>query len=100
MLAGAVFALFRTGRTGSGRGWRRRKRVHVPMVALPAKPLPRVEPAFATATGLHQLWKQFRFDVAGVMKGIPLIVMLLFGLASIQDLEKIRLEGLRIRGAR
>ena len=82
LLAGAVFALFRTGRTGSGRGWRRRKRAHVPMVALPAKPLPRVEPVFGAATGLRQLWKQFRFDVAGVMKGIPLIVMLLFGLAN------------------
>ncbi|SIP97653.1 ABC transporter permease/M1 family aminopeptidase [Solilutibacter tolerans] len=82
LLAGAVFALFRTERTGSGRGWRKRKRAHVPMVALPAKPLPRVQPSFRPSTGLSQLWKQLRFDVSSVMKGIPLIVMLLFGLAN------------------
>ncbi|MBE2210718.1 MAG: hypothetical protein IAE66_03840 [Xanthomonadaceae bacterium] len=82
LLAAAVFGLFRTERTGSGRGWRRKKRAHVPMVALPAKPLPRMQPTFGTATGLGQLWKQLRFDVAGVMKGVPLIVMLLFGLAN------------------
>ena len=83
LLAAAVFGLFRTERTGSGRGWRRKKRAHVPMVALPAKPLPRMQPTFGTATGLGQLWKQLRFDVAGVMKGVPLIVMLLLSLIHI-----------------
>ena len=82
VLAGAVLALFRTGRAGSGRGWRKQRRAHVPMMALPAKPLPRMTPASGGATALTQLWKQLRFDVSGVMKGIPLIVMLLFGLAN------------------
>ena len=82
LLAVAVFALFRTERTGSGRGWRKRKRAHVPMVAVPAKPLPRIQPVFSAETSLHQLWRQFGFDVSGVMKGIPLIVMLLFGLVN------------------
>ena len=82
LLAGAVFGLFRTERTGSGRGWRKKKRAHVPMIAVPAKPLPRIQPASGTPTHLRQLWKQFGFDVSGVMKGIPLIVMLLFGLVN------------------
>ena len=82
VLAGAVLALFRTGRAGSGRGWRKQRRAHVPMMALPAKPLPRMMPASGGVTSFTQLWKQLRFDVAGVMKGIPLIVMLLFGLAN------------------
>ncbi len=82
LLAVAVFALFRTERTGSGRGWRKRKRAHVPMVAVPANPLPRIQPVFSAETSLRQLWRQFGFDVSGVMKGIPLIVMLLFGLVN------------------
>ena len=82
MLLAAVFALFRTERSGSGRGWFTRKRVHVPMAALPSRPLPRVQPVFDGASALRQLWRQLRFDVSGVMKGVPLIVMLLFGLVN------------------
>lgn len=82
LLFGAVFALFRTERSGTARGWRRRKRAHVPMAALPARPLPRMQPQTGAAVSLKQFGKQLAFDVAGVMKGVPLLIMLLLGLAN------------------
>ena len=78
----AVFALFRTERSGTARGWRKARRVHVPMAALPARPLPRIAPRTGRGATVARFWKQLRFDVAGVMKGVPLLVMLLLGMAN------------------
>ena len=82
----ACFALFKTERSGTGRGWRRAKalppEVAFSAVAAPAKALPKIAPVFGAATGFAQFLRQLRFDTFGVLRGIPFIVMLLFAMAN------------------
>lgn len=87
-LIGAAFALFRTERTGTGRGWRRRKRaLEAPASAADAAAArPARVPAHVPARGPLVTARQFAsmlwFDTASVLRSVPLIVMLLFGLAN------------------
>lgn len=85
-LFGACFALFRTERTGTGRGLRRSKAMQTPAVetasTLRALNLPRVTPAFDAGTSFAQFLRLLRFDTVGVFRGVPFIVMLLFALAN------------------
>lgn len=87
-LFAACFALFKTERTGTGRGLRRAKTSHAigtaaPALAVPAPvTLPKTSPTFGLATSLRQFFRQMRFDTVGVLRGVPFIVMLLFALAN------------------
>ncbi len=84
-LFAACFALFKTERSGTGRGWRRAKALPIAAavsVASPARPLSKPAPVFGAATGFAQFLRQLRFDTLGVLGGIPFIVMLLFAMAN------------------
>ena len=83
----AVFALFRTERSGTGRGLLRSRKSAA--IAAPAGVAtrghaapPRVVPAFDTGTGWRQFTVQVRFDTLGVLRSVPFLVMLVFGIAN------------------
>ena len=88
MLFAATFALFKTERTGTGKSrWLRKTKVaaqaahdapRVPTVVM----VPRVTPVFGAKTYWHQFSKQLRFDTLGVLKSVPFLVMLAFGMAN------------------
>lgn len=86
ILVGACFALFRTERTGTGRGLRRARKMQAPVAeavpTLRALNLPRATPTSGSGTVIAQFLRQLRFDTLGVFRGIPFIVMLLFALAN------------------
>ena len=86
VLMGACFALFRTERTGTGRGLRRRKatapQAQAATEARRPLQLPRSAPSFGPGTAFAQFLRQLRFDTLGVFRGVPFIVMLLFALAN------------------
>ncbi|MCD9029718.1 ABC transporter permease subunit [Luteimonas sp. BDR2-5] len=85
-LFASAFALFRTERAGTGRRWWRRRRTPVatPVAApvVPAHAPVRVQPVFGAATAWRQTWRQVRFDAAGVLRSVPFLVMLLFGIVN------------------
>jgi hypothetical protein len=95
-LFAACFALFKTERSGTGRGLRRRKTLSAtaatpaanaaPDVAHGIAPnmakIPKIAPAFRLTTAAWQFLRQLRFDTVGVFRGIPFIVMLLFAMAN------------------
>jgi ABC-2 type transport system permease protein len=87
-LFAACFALFKTERSGTARGWRQKKTfaLAADTTKAPAdsatRPLPKVSPSFGTSTGVAQFLRQLRFDTFGVLRGIPFIVMMLFALAN------------------
>lgn len=87
-LFAACFALFKTERSGTARGWRRAKTLpatadsEADAPAPVARQLPKVSPSFGSSTGVSQFLRQLRFDTLGVLRGIPFIVMLLFALAN------------------
>ncbi|MBW8851063.1 MAG: ABC transporter permease subunit [Xanthomonadales bacterium] len=84
----ACFALFKTERSGTGRGWRKAKAMATSTPAPAASPaeaakaLPKVLPTFGASTGIAQFLRQLRFDTVGVLRGIPFIVMLAFAMAN------------------
>ena len=88
LLFAATFALFKTERTGTGKSrWLRKTKVaaqaahdapRVPTVVM----VPRVTPVFGAKTYWHQFSKQLRFDTLGVLKSVPFLVMLAFGMAN------------------
>ncbi|MDR6992377.1 M1 family aminopeptidase [Luteimonas sp. 3794] len=84
-LFASTFALFRTERSGTGRSLFKRRRV-VPPVTLasvvPSRAPIRVQPVFGAATGWSQTWRQVHFDTAGVLRSVPFLVMLLFGILN------------------
>lgn len=86
-LFAACFALFKTERSGTARGWRRAKTTAAGSAtqapaALSARQLPKISPSFVASTGVAQFLRQLRFDTWGVLRGIPFIVMLLFAIAN------------------
>jgi ABC-type transport system involved in multi-copper enzyme maturation permease subunit len=86
LLAGAAFALFRTDREGL-RLRRRVRRAEPPLLrpaaAAAATPtLPAVRLAAGWRARLVQLWRLLAFDTASVLRGVPFLVMLLFGLVN------------------
>ncbi len=85
-LIGAAFALFRTERTGTGKGWRRRKQVAATaavdtVLARPAH-VPAHAPAYGPLATARQFASMLWFDTSSVLRSVPLIIMLLFGLAN------------------
>ncbi|MDC3961866.1 ABC transporter permease/M1 family aminopeptidase [Polyangium jinanense] len=88
-LFAATFALFKTERSGTGRRrWGRNAKVE-PLAAadLAARPVAvaavqRPEPVFTTRTVWRQLLQKLRFDTTGVLRSVPFLVMLAFGMAN------------------
>ena len=85
-LIGSAFALFRTERTGTGKGWRRRKQAEAVAapVAVAARPahVPAVAPSRGPLVTARQFLSMLLFDTGSVLRSVPLIIMLLFGLAN------------------
>jgi len=85
-LFAAAFALFRTERSGTGRRLlRRAARAAAPAegaAVAPAAATIRVVPDFRSATAWGQFLQQLRFDTWGVLRSVPFLVMLAFGLAN------------------
>ena len=88
-LFAAAFAVFRTERSGTARRrfWRKAKTPveHSPAAPAPARSpaMPRIPaPAFTAATAWRQFLRQTRFDTASVLRSVPFLVMLAFGLAN------------------
>jgi ABC-2 type transport system permease protein len=86
-LFAACFALFKTERSGTARGWRRAKTLAaVAGAQAPATPaarqLAKISPSFGPSTGFAQFLRQLRFDTLGVLRSVPFIVMLLFAIAN------------------
>lgn len=101
-LLAACFALFKTERTGTGRGFRRAK--SSPAVAATGAPstsspstaapstdapstaapfvLPKSAPIFGAGTSIRQFLRMLTFDTVGVLRGIPFIVMLAFAMVN------------------
>jgi ABC-2 type transport system permease protein len=79
-------ALFRTERSGTGRGLRRARAAKAAVDASNAAAAPvaivRGAPVFGAGTAFKQFLRQLRFDTIGVFRGIPFIVMLLFALVN------------------
>src|SRR4249919_1383579 len=81
----ATFALFRTERSGTGRRFgRKAKAAKAFAISQPPAPvvLPRIEPVFSAATPWRQFLRQLRFDSVGVVRSVPFLVMLAFGVAN------------------
>jgi ABC-2 type transport system permease protein len=89
-LFAACFALFKTERSGTGRGLRKVKSAtgatvaSSPLHAMASerRALPKVAPAHGRGTAFRQFLWQLRFDTVGVFRSVPFIVMLLFALAN------------------
>jgi len=84
-LFGVALALFRPLRTGTGRGLLRRRAAARPVAEVPVGPVPArivAAPATGARAGFAQFLAQLRFDAAGVFRGIPFVIMLLFALAN------------------
>ncbi|MFL6591236.1 MAG: M1 family aminopeptidase [Luteimonas sp.] len=83
-LFAATFGLFRTERSGTGRRLGRKARVAKPIAIVHAPPatVPRVQPTFSAATPWRQFLRQLRFDSLGVVRSVPFLVMLAFGIAN------------------
>lgn len=89
LLFGASLWLFKPQRTGTGRGLFRRKAAQATSVATPARAATPVQVARVVApaasgarTAFAQFLAQLRFDAAGVFRGVPFVIMLLFALAN------------------
>ncbi|MCY7312774.1 MAG: ABC transporter permease subunit [Pseudoxanthomonas sp.] len=88
LLFAATFALFKTERTGTSKSRWRRKAKPTPSVARDQVRPPRtasvsrITPTFGARTYWHQFSKQLRFDTFSVLKSVPFLVMLAFGMAN------------------
>ncbi len=86
LLAGTAFALFRTDREGL-RLRRRVRRAEPPLLrpaALPATlTLPAVRRSADWRARRVQLWRLLAFDATSVLRGVPFLVMLVFGLVNL-----------------
>jgi ABC-type transport system involved in multi-copper enzyme maturation permease subunit len=85
-LFAATFALFKTERSGTGRRrfGRKAKAVDVATTtaARAAVAMPRTTPEFPPSTAWRQFLRQLRFDSVGVVRSVPFLVMLAFGVAN------------------
>jgi ABC-2 type transport system permease protein len=84
---GATLALFKPQRAGSAGRRFGKARVQAAAGAAAAsvqraQPLRRIAPRFDTWTAAAQAWHLLRFDVRGVMRSLPFLVMLLLALAN------------------
>ncbi len=85
LLFGAAFALFRTNRDGLRLPGRRKPRAEPPILrpSTAALALPNVRIGDDLRAHLLQLRKQWTFDTAGVLWGVPFLIMLVFGLVNL-----------------
>ncbi|HET6804314.1 MAG TPA: M1 family aminopeptidase [Frateuria sp.] len=86
LLGGMAFALFRTSREGL-RLPRRKPRAEPPLLRPAAGAaritLPAVRPGYGPRSRLTQLRALLGFDLAQVLRGVPFLVMLAFGLVNL-----------------
>ncbi|MDN2713182.1 M1 family aminopeptidase [Janthinobacterium sp. SUN118] len=80
----ATVLLFKPQRAGTGKRLfgQYKASADATFAAAPSQ-LPRSVPAFTAATAWRQWWQILRFDAAGVLKSLPFLVMLLFGMANL-----------------
>jgi len=84
-LFGATVACFKTQRAGTaGRRFGKRKPVQALSAARPMAPaaVRRIVPRFDKAGLLAQWWQLLRFETRGVLRGLPLLILLLLALAN------------------
>ena len=88
-LFAATFALFKTERSGTGgRRFGRKAKAAAADVSRTAAiarvpvAVPRIDPVFSTMTAWRQFLRQLRFDSTGVLRSVPFLVMLVFGMAN------------------
>ena len=77
------YVLFKPMRAGTGRGWRKKAAAAEPTISSTAFTHQRVEPQFSAATRWQQWRAQWWFDTVGVLKGVPFLAMLVFGLLNL-----------------
>ncbi|RZA35710.1 MAG: hypothetical protein EOP92_09105 [Lysobacteraceae bacterium] len=88
ILFAATLALFKTERTGTSKNrWTRKAKAASPLPhdngrAPATASVPRIMPVFGARTYWHQFLKQLRFETLGVLKSVPFLVMLAFGMAN------------------
>jgi ABC-type transport system involved in multi-copper enzyme maturation permease subunit len=96
----ATFALFRPQRLHGGR--KRARRADAPAAIIDDQPIlaapTHVRPAFHARAVWAQFLHQLRFDAAGVLRSVPFLVLLAFGVANlvINSLSIEQLFGARI----
>jgi ABC-2 type transport system permease protein len=82
-LFGLTLHLFKPQRAGTGKRLFGRARVAPAAPVLPAgASLPRIHPRFTRATPWRQCWHILVFDAMAVVKSVPFLVMLLFGVLN------------------
>lgn len=85
-LIAASFALFKTERSGTGRGWFGRKQIAKPVPPEPARTqisIPTATPASGFRMAFAQYLELLRFEVRGVFRSVPFLIMLLFGIFNL-----------------
>jgi ABC-type transport system involved in multi-copper enzyme maturation permease subunit len=82
-LVATTFACFRTDRSGTGKALFGRKALaDAPPSVVPATALVPATPRFGGASALRQFLRLVRFDTLGVLRSIPFLVMLAFGVVN------------------
>ena len=76
------YLLFKPMRAGTGRSWRKKTVATQTGVAGKAVSYQPIMPSFSAATRWQQWLAQWHFDTIGVLKSVPFIVMLGFGLLN------------------
>jgi ABC-2 type transport system permease protein len=83
-MVAAAFKLFKTERAGTGKAWRKKKisiateQITTLQLSAPTK----ITPKFSSVTVIAQYISMFRFDLLGVFRSIPFLVMLAFGMVN------------------
>ncbi len=85
-LLGATYTLFKPQRAGTGKRWFGKASKSAAAVSMtvdkPGKAIVFTQ-RFNHATALYQFLKQLRFDTVGVLKSVPFLVMLAFGVFNL-----------------
>ncbi|WP_115530074.1 ABC transporter permease/M1 family aminopeptidase [Xanthomonas campestris] len=84
LLFAAMFSLFRTERSGTGRRRGAAPSAPTQPASTPSTAVSRltVTPQFGVGTAWKQLLRQIRFDTLGVVRSAPFLVLLILGLAN------------------
>ena len=82
-LFGLTIALFKPQRAGTGKKLFGKTTQVRDSAGVPVRvELPRIEPRFTAATAWRQCWHILALDAAAVLKSVPFVVMLLFGVVT------------------
>ena len=83
-LLGLTYACFNPQRAGTGKAWFRKAVVPaLPVAAQGPVRVPACEPHRGSAAAWRQCWHLTRFETRSVLKGIPFLVLLAFGVANL-----------------